>query len=183
MLWTSQTLAVQPKPVVGKLMGCKQPMQTPPSLQQPRALAYKAWCVGLVLARHSLCRGGGIGAEVARSMSCTQHWLDLRSIAIGSGRAWLGQAMFDVQGLERLIKLMVARGLALSAGKQSIGEPLAVVGQNFLYLDRSSLVQGAQKRASGSSRLVALDLNEHPARGTVNGYKQIAFAVLVGHLG
>lgn len=103
--------------------------------------------------------------------------------AIGSGRAWLGQAMFNVQGLAQLIKLMVARGLALSAGKQSIGEPLAVVGQNFLYLDRSSLVQGAQKRASGSSRLVALDLNEHPARGTVNGYKQIAFAVLVGHLG
>jgi hypothetical protein len=30
---------------------------------------------------------------------------------------------------------------------------------------------------------VALDLNEHPASGAVNGHKQIAPAGLVGHLG
>lgn len=78
---------------------------------------------------------------------------------------------------------MVARGLALTAGKQPVGELLAVVGQNFLHLYRTSLVQSVQKRASGSGRLVALDLNEHPARGAVNGHKQIAPAGLVGHQG
>ncbi len=103
--------------------------------------------------------------------------------AIGSGRAWLGQAMFNVQGLAQLIKLMGARGLALTAGKQPVSELLAVVGQDFLHLDRTSLVQGVQKRACGSGRLVALDLNEHPARGAVNGHEQIAPAGLVGHLG
>ena len=103
--------------------------------------------------------------------------------AIGSGRAWLGQAMFNVQGLAQLIKLMVPRGLALTAGKQPVGELFAVVSQNFLHLDRTSLVQGVQKRASGSGRLVTLDLNKHPAGGAVNGHKQIAPAGLVGHLG
>ena len=52
--------------------------------------------------------------------------------AVGAGRAGLGQAMFNVQGLAQLIKLMVARGLALTAGKQPVGELLAVVGQDFL---------------------------------------------------
>ncbi len=54
--------------------------------------------------------------------------------AVGSGRAWLGQAMFNVQGLEKLIILMVARGLALTTGKQPVGELLAVVGQDFCIL-------------------------------------------------
>ncbi len=51
--------------------------------------------------------------------------------AIGSGRAWLGQAVFNAQGLAELVKLMIARGLALTAGKQPVGEFFAVVGQNF----------------------------------------------------
>ncbi len=103
--------------------------------------------------------------------------------AIGSGRAWLGQAMFNVQGLAQLIKLMVARGLALTAGKQPVGELLAVISQNFLHFDRTSIIQGVQKRASGSGPVVALYLNEHPARGTVNSHEQIAPAVFVGNLG
>ena len=61
--------------------------------------------------------------------------------AVGARRAWLGQAVLNVQGLAQLVKLMVARGLALTAGKQPVGEILAVVGQNFLHLDRARLVQ------------------------------------------
>lgn len=91
--------------------------------------------------------------------------------AIGSGGAWLGQAVFN------------ARGLALTVGKQPVGELLAVVGQDFLHPDRANLVQGVQKRAVSRSRFVTLDLNKHPARRTVNGHKQIAPAALVGHLG
>ena len=63
---------------------------------------------------------------------------------VGSGHAWLGQAVFNVQCLAQLVKLVVARGLALTAGKQPVGELFAVVGQNFLHLDRASLVQGSQ---------------------------------------
>jgi hypothetical protein len=52
--------------------------------------------------------------------------------AVGARRAGLGQAKFNIQGLAQLIKLIVARGLALTAGKQPVGELLAVVGQDFL---------------------------------------------------
>ena len=103
--------------------------------------------------------------------------------AIGARRAWFGQAVFNVQGLAQLIKLMVARGLALTAGKQPVSELLAVVGQNFLHLDRARLVQGIEKRSGCRCRLVALDLHKHPACGAVDGHKQIAPAGLVGHLG
>jgi len=103
--------------------------------------------------------------------------------AVGFRRAWLGQAMLNAQRLTQLIKLMVSRGLALTVGKKPVGELLAVVGKDFLHPDRASLVQGAQKRACSSDRLVALDLNKHPARGPVNCHKQIAPAGLARHLG
>ena len=60
--------------------------------------------------------------------------------SLGLRRAWLGQAMFNVQGLAQLIILMVTRGLVLTAGKQTVGELLAIVGQDFLNLDRTSRV-------------------------------------------
>lgn len=91
--------------------------------------------------------------------------------------------MFNVQGLAQLVKLVVTRGLTLTAGKQPVGELLAVVGQDFLHLDRGSLVQGVEERSCCSGRLVTLDLKKHPASGAVNGQKQIAPAGLVGHLG
>jgi len=103
--------------------------------------------------------------------------------AIGSGRAWLGQAVFNVQCLAQLAKLVVARGLALTAGKQPADELFAVVSQNFLHLDRANLVQGLQERSCGSGRLVTLDLNKHPPGGAVNGYKQVPPAGFIGHLG
>jgi hypothetical protein len=103
--------------------------------------------------------------------------------AVGSGRAWLGQTVFNTQVLAQLVKLVVARGLTLTAGKQPVSELLAVVGQDFLHIDRTTLVQGVQQRASSSGRFVALDLNEHPARGAVNGHKQMTPGGLVGHRG
>jgi len=103
--------------------------------------------------------------------------------AVGLGRAWFGQAMLNVQSLAQLIKFMIARGLALTACKQPVGELLAVVGQYFLHPHRASLVQSVEKRACSSGRLVALDLHKHPACCTVNGHKQIAPTGFVGHLG
>lgn len=51
--------------------------------------------------------------------------------AVGSGCAWLGQAILNAQSLAQLIKLMITRGLARTAGKQPVSELLAVVGQDF----------------------------------------------------
>ncbi len=61
--------------------------------------------------------------------------------AVGSGCPGLGQAVLDAQLLTQQIKLMLAAGLALAAGKQAIGELLAVVGQQPGDLDGTSLVQ------------------------------------------
>src|SRR6218665_1859838 len=48
--------------------------------------------------------------------------------AVGSRRPGLGQPMLYAQRLAQLVELMVATGLALAVGKQSVGELLAVVG-------------------------------------------------------
>jgi len=103
--------------------------------------------------------------------------------AVRFGRARFGQAMLNAQSRAQLIKLMVARGLSLTACKQPVSELLAVVGQDFLHSDRAGLVQGVQERASGGRCLVTLDLHKHPARSPVNGHKQVAPAGFIGHLG
>ena len=56
------------------------------------------------------------------------------------------------------------------AGKEPVGELLAVVGQHLGNPDRTGLVQCPQKGLRTSCRLVCLHLHEHPARGPVDGH-------------
>lgn len=67
--------------------------------------------------------------------------------AIGFGRSGFGQPVLYAQFPAQLIKLMVATGLALTRGKQSVGELLAVVAQQLDDLERTGLVQRLQKAA------------------------------------
>jgi hypothetical protein len=60
--------------------------------------------------------------------------------AVGSRGPGLGQPVLDAQFPAQLIKLMVAAGLALAAGKQAVRKLLAVVGQQFGDPDRAGLV-------------------------------------------
>jgi hypothetical protein len=85
--------------------------------------------------------------------------------------------------LAQLVKLMVATGCSLAIGKQAVRELLAVVGQQLLNLDRASLFQGPQEGLGASSALVVFDGDKHPARGPVDGDKQVAAFGLVLHLG
>jgi hypothetical protein len=66
--------------------------------------------------------------------------------AIRSGCAWLGQAVFNAQAPAHLVKLMVTRGLALTACKQPVGELLAVVGQNFCILIGQALCKALRNK-------------------------------------
>lgn len=68
------------------------------------------------------------------------------------------------------------------AGKEPVGELLAVVGQHLGNPDRTGLVQCPQKGLRTGCRLVCLHLHEQPARGPVDGHKRIAPAALVLHL-
>lgn len=101
---------------------------------------------------------------------------------VGSGRSGLGQTVLNVQLLAQQVKLMVAAGLLLSTGKQTVGELLAVVAQDARDLDRTGLVQGFQENPGVAGRLAGFDLHEHPARGPVNGHEQVASLALAGHL-
>ena len=95
----------------------------------------------------------------------------------------LGQTMFDIEYATQQVKFMIAAGLACARGEQAVRELLAIVGQQFSDLNRTCLVQRMQKRPSGGGSLVVLDGDKYPARGAVNGHKQIPSARLVGHLG
>ena len=103
--------------------------------------------------------------------------------AVGARRFRLDQAVLNVQLLACLVKHVLAAGLALTAGKQPIGELRAIVGQHLGDPDRASLVHCLQKGLGIGCRLAALDLHEHPARGPVDGHKQIAALAFIGHLG
>lgn len=102
--------------------------------------------------------------------------------AIGSGRSGLGQPVLNAQGLAERVKFMVARGLTFAAGKQPVGQLLAVIGQQLFDLQRTRLVQGAEKSLCTGRRLVLLDRHINPTCGPVNGDKQIAALGLIRHL-
>ena len=103
--------------------------------------------------------------------------------AIGSRCSGLGQPVFDSQFLAQPVELMVAAGLALPAGKQTVRELLAVVGQQLGDPDRTGLVQCPQKGLCTGGCLVGLELYEHPSRGPVDGHEQVAPLRFVLHLG
>lgn len=68
-----------------------------------------------------------------------------------------------------LIKLVLARGLARTGGKEPVSELLVVADQQLLYLQWICLVQGIEKGLRTGRRLVFLDRYVHPACGAING--------------
>ena len=103
-------------------------------------------------------------------------------MALVLGVLGVGQAMLDAELLAQLVKLVIPRGLALTRGKQVVRELFAVVGQQFDNLERASLVQRFEEAVCAGRRFVFFDRHKHPARGPVDGYEQVAPAVLVGYL-
>ena len=76
---------------------------------------------------------------------------------------------------------MAARGFAL-LGSKAVCELAAVVGEDGHDGHRRSALETAQKVAAAELALVAIDAHIDPARGAVNGNKQIAPALFIGHL-
>jgi len=102
--------------------------------------------------------------------------------AVGSWRSGFGQAVFNVQGLAQLIKLVQTRGLPGTGGKEPIRELFAVVRLQLTDLERTGLVQGAKEGLGTGRGLVVLYRHEHPARGAVDGHEQVAPLRLISHL-
>ena len=82
---------------------------------------------------------------------------------VGLGCPGTGQAMFDAQFPAQLIEFMLAAGFTLTASKQPVGEFLAVVGQDFLYLQGTDLVQRFQK-GFGTGNSAGARLQVHARR-------------------
>ncbi|KLN52043.1 hypothetical protein VPARA_68440 [Variovorax paradoxus] len=91
------------------------------------------------------------------------------------------QAVHVAQQCALLVKRMAARGFALP-GRKAVCELAAVVGQHGPDGHRRSALEAAQKVAAAELALVAIDAHVDPARGAVDGDKQIAPAPFIGHL-
>jgi hypothetical protein len=102
---------------------------------------------------------------------------------VGARRSRLGQSAFDFERTAQWVKRMVARGLALSGRKQAVAEFLAVVREQLTIFIWQAVVQGLQIRLGTGGRVVARDLNKHPARGPFDGHEQVAPLALIGLCG
>ena len=60
--------------------------------------------------------------------------------AVGSGRPGLGQSVLYAQLSAQLIEFMVAAGFAFLAGKQTVRELFAIVGQQLADPDRTGCI-------------------------------------------
>ena len=85
--------------------------------------------------------------------------------AVGMRVLGFCKPVLDAQRLTQRVETMLARGVLGPLAEGAVGELAAVVGEQRAQLHRRSLRQRAQERARGGGRLVALDGNEHPARG------------------
>lgn len=92
------------------------------------------------------------------------------------------EPVFDAQGRAQRVELVLATGVALAPTEGAVGELAAVVGKQRVDLERRGLVQGIQERPRRRGRLAALDGDEYPARGPVNGDEHVTPGRLVGQL-
>lgn len=103
--------------------------------------------------------------------------------AVGSGRPGLGQSVLYAQLSAQLIEFMVAAGFTFLAGKQTVRELFAIVGQQLVDPDRTGLVQRLEEGLCTGCGLVGLELYKHPTRSPIDSHEQVAPAALILHLG
>ena len=93
----------------------------------------------------------------------------------------LDQAVFDAEQGTLAIERMLA-GRLFRLASEAVGELAAIVGQQFDDLHRRGRVQAAQEVGATGLALIAIDPQEDPSRGAVDGDEQVAPSALVGHL-
>lgn len=101
--------------------------------------------------------------------------------AIGLRMTRRTQSVLDAQFHAAPVEGMLTAWCA-GLAREAVCELTAVVGQHSLDFHRRGLVQTAQKVDAGGLILVCVDAQVDPACGPVDGHKQIAPGLLVGHL-
>ena len=92
------------------------------------------------------------------------------------------ERVLDAQCPAQRIDAVLVRSVLGPLAEGAVGELAAVVGDQRAQPHGRSLRHRAQERARGDRRLVALDGNEYPARGPVDGHKHVAPGGFSGHL-
>ena len=82
-------------------------------------------------------------------------------------------AINGAQCIALLVKGVITGGLLVFAG-EAVGELGAVVGQQLADFERHGFVHPAQKVHVAALGLIAVNAQEHPACGAVNGHEQVA---------
>src|SRR5512137_666375 len=82
--------------------------------------------------------------------------------------------MLNIKFGAKLVKLMLPGRFTLTQGEQSVGELFAIVRQYLGDFDRACVCKLLKETAGIGRGFGRHDPNEHPARGSVNGDKQIS---------
>ena len=91
---------------------------------------------------------------------------------VGLRVARRGQTMFDREFCAGLVEDMLTSG-PLVFGCETVGESAAVVGQDFNDSHGCSAHQAAQEVLGAGLAQVAVEMDEHPAGGAINGHEQV----------
>jgi Mrp family chromosome partitioning ATPase len=91
--------------------------------------------------------------------------------AVGLRVLWWGQTVFDAEVAAELIELVLASGAAFAQAEQSVGELLAIVGENGADAQRAGALQIAQEAAGIGSSLGLEDADEYLAGCPVNRHE------------
>ena len=93
------------------------------------------------------------------------------------------EPVLDAELLAQAVEHVCAAGfLLLAASREAVGELAAVVGEQLDDLDGKGLLDFVEEVATAAIGLVGIELDEDPARSTVDGNEEIAPCRLVGHL-
>lgn len=104
--------------------------------------------------------------------------------AVGLRMAWRNKPMLDIKLLAQTVEYVApARLSVLALGSKTVGELAAVIGKQFNDLDRASSTRLCQKVGSAILTLVSVDVDEHPARGAIDGDEQVAPGGFILYLG
>jgi hypothetical protein len=120
--------------------------------------------------------------EVPRTEHLGDASVEAFDHAVGLGSSDRCQAVLDAQCLAELVKAVISRRLALSRGEQSVGELLAVVGEDRADPKGCGGVQALEKSRRRACRLVAHQADIDPTCRPVDRDEGVAALILILHL-
>ena len=104
------------------------------------------------------------GAKVMGAQQVGDAAVETLDHAIGLGTLGTGEPVFDAELGAQLVKDVFTRWRAFASGDETVGEFLAVIGQNRLDTKRRGLRQRRQKPLGVGRGLGSVDGHEDPAR-------------------